>query len=292
MDSRPSVAISSQSVPQGAARNVRSRRLRTSTFWSIRRGIPRHLKILMPILGAGGPLLAWTLLSQSGLVSNTFLPTPIQVLRAGVELWDSGLLLGDMVASCSRVLLGFLAAALVSIPMGLLMGTFHTMESLLSPIVGPVRYLPVAAFVPLVMIWAGIGEPAKILIVFLGVVLYNITMIADAVKFIPDEVLNAAYTLGASRPVLLFQVIFPAALPSIIDTMRTNIAGAWNFLILSELIAAQQGLGFRIIQSQRYIQTDKVLFCICIIGIIGLLTDYALKKLAVVLTPWADHDSP
>ncbi len=243
----------------------------------------------MPLIGGGAPLLLWAIISYSGAFANAFFPTPVQILQAGAKLLSDGVLIGDILASSGRVLFGFLAAAIVSIPIGLLMGTFHTMEGLFSPVVGSVRYMPVAAFVPLVMIWFGYDEPAKVLIVFLGIVLYNTTMIVDAVRKIPNEILNAAYTLGVSRPILLFQVIFPAALPSILDTMRTNIAGAWNFLILAEVIAAKQGLGFRIIQSQRYVDTDKVLFCICVIGLIGLLTDYALRKLAIALTPWSEH---
>ncbi len=267
---------------------VQHRRLRTSTFWSIRRGIPLWLKILMPLIGAGIPLLLWSILSYSSSVSPIFLPAPTQVLQTGWTLLTEGELLTDILASMSRVLLGFLAAALVGIPMGILMGTFHSMEGLFSPIVGAVRYMPVAAFVPLVVIWVGLGEPAKIAIVFMGIVLYNAIMVADAVKFIPDEILNAAYTLGANRRVLLFKVILPAALPSILDTLRVNIAGAWNFLVLAELIAAQTGLGFRIIQSQRYLQTDKVLFCIATIGLIGILTDLLLKQLSRLITPWSD----
>jgi NitT/TauT family transport system permease protein len=101
--------------------------------------------------------------------------------------------------------------------------------------------------------------------------------------------LNVAYTLGANRRNVLFKVILPAVLPSVLDTLRVNIAGAWNFLIFAELIAAQNGLGFRIIQSQRYFKTDKVLFCIIVIGLIGLLTDYIFKKVEIALTPWAEH---
>jgi NitT/TauT family transport system permease protein len=152
-----------------------------------------------------------------------------------------------------------------------------------------VRYMPVNAFIPLIMIWVGLGEDAKTVMIFLGIVLYNAIMIADAVKFIPDELLNVAYTLGANRRNVLFKVILPAVLPSVLDTLRVNIAGAWNFLIFAELIAAQNGLGFRIIQSQRYFKTDKVLFCIIVIGLIGLLTDYIFKKVEIALTPWAEH---
>jgi NitT/TauT family transport system permease protein len=114
-------------------------------------------------------------------------------------------------------------------------------------------------------------------------------MVADAVKFIPDEMLNVAYTLGYKRRDVLFRVIVPAVFPSILDTLRVNISGAWNFLVIAELIASQNGLGYKIVQAQRFLQTEKVLFCIAIIGLIGLLTDYGLKLLSRVLTPWANQ---
>jgi NitT/TauT family transport system permease protein len=149
--------------------------------------------------------------------------------------------------------------------------------------------MPVTAFVPLIVIWVGLGEPSKILIIMLGVVLYNALMVADAVKFIPNEMINVAYTLGATRRDVVFKVIIPAVFPSVLDTLRVNISGAWNFLVIAELVAAQNGLGFRIIQAQRFLQTDKVLFCIAIIGLIGLVIDYFLKWLSQKLTPWADQ---
>jgi NitT/TauT family transport system permease protein len=275
-----------------ALRSSRSRRgyLQPSTFWSIRQGIPGWLKILMPILGLGIPLLVWSILSYSGTVSPTFLPSPTAVLMAGWQMWLDGTLLPDVSISLARVMGGFLVAGIIGIPLGIAMGTFHSMEGLFSPLVGTVRYMPVNAFVPLIVIWIGLGEDAKIIMIFLGIVLYNAIMIADAVKFIPDDLLNVAYTLGAKRREVLFKVILPAALPSVLNTLRVNIAGAWNFLVFAELIAAQTGLGFRIIQSQRYLNTDKVLFCIIVIGLIGLLTDFIFKRLTLAVTPWAEHN--
>ncbi len=157
------------------------------------------------------------------------------------------------------------------------------------PIVGTVRYMPVAAFVPLIILWVGLDEPARIMIIFLGIVFYNAIMIADAVKFIPNELLNVAYTLGANRFDVLLRVILPAISPSIIDTLRVNIAGTWNFLVIAELVAADKGLGFRIVQAQRFLQTDKVLFTIAVIGVIGLLIDHVFKLLGQVLTPWVER---
>jgi NitT/TauT family transport system permease protein len=267
----------------------RRRYLRPSTVWRIRQSLPLWMKIAAPIVGFCLPLLLWSIVSYGGMTSKLFLPTPTAVLAAGVTMWQDGQLLPDILASVSRVMAGFLAAAIVGVPLGIAIGTFPSMEGLFAPIVGTVRYMPVNAFVPLIVIWVGLGEDAKIIMIFLGIVLYNAIMIADAVKFIPNELLSAAYTLGARRRDLLLKVILPATLPSILDTLRVNVAGAWNFLIFAELIAAQTGLGFRIIQAQRYIKTDRVLFCIVLIGLIGLLTDFLFKRLSIALTPWAEH---
>jgi NitT/TauT family transport system permease protein len=172
---------------------------------------------------------------------------------------------------------------------GIAMGTFASMESLFSPIVGTVRYMPVMAFVPLIVIWVGLGEAAKVVIIFLGVVLYNTIMVADAVKFIPNEWINVAYTLGANRKEVLTRVIIPAVFPSILDTLRVNFSGAFIFLVIADLVAALSGLGFTIVLSQLFLQSVKVLFCVVVIGVIGLVIDYSLKLLSAILTPWADQ---
>lgn len=245
------------------------------------------MAILLSAIALAVPITIWTIISYAGWVTPIFLPTPTAVVQAGITLFQDELIV-DVLASCARVAAGFLAAAVVGVPIGIAMGTFYSMESLFAPIVGTVRYMPVLAFVPLVVIWFGLGETSKTVIIFMGVVFYNAIMVADAVKFIPNEMINVAYTLGANRLDVLFKVIIPAAFPSILDTLRVNISGAWNFLVYAELVAAQNGLGFKIVQAQRFLQTEKVLFCIAIIGLIGLLTDYMLKWISMLLTPWAD----
>lgn len=265
------------------------RYLAPSVFWSIRQGFPAWLALVLSLTALGVPLGIWAGLSYGGWVTPIFLPTPTAVLESGFRMFWQENLWVDVYASCSRVLWGFLAAAAIGIPAGIAMGTFSSIESLLSPIVGTVRYMPVAAFVPLIILWAGLGEAAKVIIIFLGIVFYNAIMIADAVKFIPNELLSVAYTLGASRWDVLLRVIVPAIVPSILDTLRVNVAGAWNYLVISELIAAENGLGFRVVQSQRFLQTDKVLFTILVIGAIGLLTDYSFKQVSLLLTPWVER---
>ncbi|MEP0871966.1 ABC transporter permease [Trichocoleus desertorum AS-A10] len=263
--------------------------LQPSTFWSIRQGFPKSLSLLLIAISLVVPLLLWTVVSSLGWVSPIFLPSPALVFQAGLKLFTEDNLALDVLVSSGRVLAGFLAAAVVGVPMGLAMGTFYSLDSLFAPLVGTVRYMPVTAFVPLIVIWLGLGEPSKILIIMLGVVLYNAIMVADAVKFIPNEMINVAYTLGATRRNVVFKVIIPAAFPSVLDTLRVNISGAWNFLVIAELVAAQNGLGFKIIQAQRFLQTEKVLFCIALIGVIGVVIDYGLKSLSQKLTPWADQ---
>jgi NitT/TauT family transport system permease protein len=265
------------------------RYLPTSTFWSIRQGFPKQLSLLLMLLSLVMPLVIWTIISTLQLVPPTFLPTPWAVISAGITMFAENNLWNDVLASCGRVLAGFVLAALIGVPVGLAMGTFYSMDSVFSPLVGTVRYMPVTGFMPLVIIWVGLDEPSKILIVTLGVVFYNIIMVADAVKFIPNEMINVAYTMGASRWAILWKVIVPATFPSVLDTLRVNISGAWNFVVIAELLAAQSGLGFKIIQSQRFLNTDRVLFCILLIGVIGLMLDYALKWLSKTLTPWADQ---
>lgn len=288
MEVIPLVAQSSISPPNFAPLTEK-RYLKPSTFWSIRQGFPRWLSMAIITLSLAVPLIAWAVISYAGWVTPIFLPTPTAVIQAGIEMFTQDDLIVDTIASCARVAGGFLLAAVIGIPMGIAMGTFYSMESLFAPLVGTVRYMPVVAFVPLIIIWVGLGEWSKIIIIALGVVLYNAMMVADAVKFIPNEMINVAYTLGATRRDALFKVILPATFPSVLDTIRVNISGAWNYLVIAELVAAQNGLGFKIVQAQRFLQTERVLFCIALIGLIGLLIDYGLKWFSAWLTPWADQ---
>jgi NitT/TauT family transport system permease protein len=286
------LAVTDSSIELSASTPRTYRYLKPSVFWSIRQEFPKRLSAALILASLVTPFLLWTIMSHLG-GESVFLPTPEKVVMAGIEMFSTeefkDNLIVDVMTSSLRVFAGFFAAAVVGVPMGLAIGTFNSWDSLLAPIVGTVRYMPVTAFVPLIIIWLGLGEPSKILIVMLGVVLYNALMVADAVKFIPNEMINVAYTLGATRRNVLFKVIIPAVFPSVLDTLRVNVSGAWNFLVIAELVAAQSGLGYRIIQAQRNLDTDKVLVCIAIIGLIGLVIDYGLKWLSQKLTPWADQ---
>ena len=258
-----------------------------STFWKIRSDIPKRLYYTMICLSILIPLLSWSILTYGGFVEPLFLPTPTAVVWRFFNLLQSEDLIHDIWMSVSRVGWGFLISALISVPLGLLIGTFKSMEGLFEPFIALLRYMPAAAFIPLLILWVGLGEPSKIVIIFLGSFFYNTLMIADAVKFIPTDFIKAAYTLGASRKDIFFNVIFPATLPNIIDTLRINIAGAWNFVVVAELIGADSGLGHMIMMAQRFLKTDEIFVGIILIGIIGLGIDSVFKLVFKLMVPWA-----
>lgn len=270
-------------------RNLQDKKLRKRGlgFWKVRADVPAKLYYFMILLSISIPLLAWSLLSYGGYVNHLFMPSPTEVLQQGYTLLKSGELLTDVVSSLSRILWGFLISAIVGVPMGLLIGSFKTMEGLFEPILGLMRYMPAAAFIPLIILWVGLDEPAKVVIIFLGTFFYNVLMVADAVKFVSSDLIKVSYTLGATEKDIFFKVIFPATLPNIIDTLRINIATAWNFVIVAELIAANSGLGYRILMAQRVLRTDEIFLGILLIGLIGLGIDMLFKLLFKLTVPWA-----
>ncbi|MFF5110875.1 ABC transporter permease [Streptosporangium sp. NPDC000509] len=232
------------------------------------------------------PLALWAAVGMAGLVDPTFLPSPLAVLEAFAEMLGSGQLLDDTLASLGRVGTGFGLAVLISVPLGVAMGTSAVALALLEPAVGLLRYMPAAAFIPLLIIWLGLGEPSKIAILVLGVVFFNTLMVADAVRRVPGELGQAAATLGARRGEILRKVTWPYALPAVVDAARINAAAAWNFVVVAELIAAESGLGYRIVRAQRFLQTDKIFAVLVVIGIVGLLIDVALRLLRDRLGRW------
>jgi NitT/TauT family transport system permease protein len=277
------------SLPRAAAsaRTPKKSEKRRSVFWNIRSDIPDSLYYLMVSCSIVIPLVAWSALTYGGFVDPLFMPTPGSVFIRGSELIQNGEIFQDIGASLSRVGWGFLLSAALGVPLGLLIGSFKTMEGLFSPILGLMRYMPAAAFIPLIILWVGLDEPSKIAIIFLGSFFYNILMVSDAVKFVPSDLLKVSYTLGASRWDVFSKVILPATLPNIIDTLRVNIAGAWNFVVVAELVAASSGLGYRILQAQRFLKTDEIFFGIIVIGLIGLGIDFLFKLLFRIVVPWA-----
>jgi NitT/TauT family transport system permease protein len=265
----------------------RPRPSRTSPLLSIRTPMPRRAQWIFTVLSLAVPFLAWIVLSASEVVSATFLPSPGAVLSAGQEMAQSGELLADLWATTQRVLYGFGLAVLVSVPLGIAMGTFHVGQTVFEPMIGLLRYLPASAFIPLLIIWLGLGEPSKIAILFIGTVFFNTLMTADVVRHVPRALIDVSYTLGARRGEVLRKVIVPHSLPGIIDAIRVNAAAAWNFVVVAELVNSTEGLGYRIVRAQRFLQTDKIFAVLVVIGIAGVLIDLGLRLLRARVGRWA-----
>jgi NitT/TauT family transport system permease protein len=262
--------------------------LSQTVFWRIAEDIPQNLAGTLMFLSITVPILLWWVISNTGFISSLFLPTPIQVWGAFQRLLASGDLQKDIAFSLFRVVAGFLLAAMFSIPLGTLMGSFASFRALLEPIIGIVRYMPAPAFIPLLILYLGLGETPKIMLIFIGTLFFNTLMVMDAVKFVPKHLLETTYTLGGQRKQVLLQVIFPFILPNIIDACRVNMAASWNLVIVSELVAATEGLGRRISVAQRYLKTDEIFAGLIVIGLIGLTIDLLFRLLLRVFCKWAE----
>ncbi|MDO9031579.1 MAG: ABC transporter permease, partial [Hydrogenophaga sp.] len=195
-------------------------------------------------------------------------------------------LLEDMGISVYRVVAGFLLSAVIALPLGLLIGSFRSVQALLEPLTDLIRYMPAVAFIPLVMLWVGIDEGSKIAIIFIGTFFQMVLMVAEDVRRVPAAQVEAAQTMGANRRELIEKVILPSAKPALLDTLRITMGWAWTYLVVAELVAANSGLGYAILRAQRFLQTDTIFAGIIVIGLIGLVTDQLFRWLHRRAFPW------
>ena len=259
---------------------------RRARLLAIRSPISARARVALTVGSVAVPLVAWFALSASGTVSAVFLPSPVRVWTAGLDMASSGQLATDTWASVQRVLTGFGLAVAVSVPLGILMGSFQAGQAVLEPVIGLLRYLPASAFIPLLIIWLGLGEPSKVAILLIGTVFFNTLMTADAVRAVPGTLIDVSYTLGARRGEVLRKVVVPHALPGMLDAIRVNAAAAWNFVVVAELINSESGLGYRIVRAGRFLQTDKIFAVLVVIGVIGLTMDIVLRVLRDQIGRW------
>ncbi len=260
-----------------------------TVFWRLAEDIPPRLNTLLMIISIAAPLLLWWVITAIGTVDAKFLPSPGQVLAAFGRLWASGELQQDTVASLWRVGVGFFLSAALSIPVGILMGSFASIRALLEPLFGLIRYMPAPAFIPLLILYLGIAEEPKVTLIFMGTFFFNALMVMDTVKFVPKDLIESTYMLGGNRWAALLQVIFPYALPGILDACRINLAAAWQLVIVSELIAATEGLGRRISVAGRFLKTDEIFVGLIVIGVIGLSFDLLFQYLLRVSCKWSSQ---
>jgi NitT/TauT family transport system permease protein len=182
---------------------------------------------------------------------------------------------------------GFLIAAAIAVPLGVLMGAYKPVEAFFEPFVSFARYLPASAFIPLLMLWIGIGEKQKLAVIFIGSFFQLVLMITVTVSNTRRDLVEAAYTLGASDTSLVKRVLIPGAAPEIAEHLRMVLGWAWTYIIVAELIAASAGIGYMITNSQALMATDQIIFGIIVIGLIGLISDLLFKWANRKLFPWA-----
>lgn len=248
--------------------------------------IKHSLYITLGVIGFAIVLAAWSVLTYGGMVDTIFLPTPTETYQAAVDLFTQLNFTHDIGVTIVRVIIGFILAAVIAVPLGIMLGTYKPIEGLLEPLMSFVRYLPASAFIPLFILWIGVSESQKIAVIFMGSFPQLILMVAAVTKSVRNDLIDVSYTLGTSRAAVLWRVILPASMPSIMDSLRMVLGWAWTYIIVAELVGASSGIGYMIIQSQRMLKTSNIFVGILVIGLIGLIFDYLFKWLSRRLFPW------
>ena len=231
-------------------------------------------------------LVLWACASYLQWVNPLILPTPSQVIEGAIKEWKDGTLQTDTTVSLYRILMGFIISTVFALPIGVLMGVSQSWQVFWTPLVALFRYMPTVAFVPLSIVWFGVTDMQKFFILFMGVFFQEVIMIADNCKTVNKAFVDVGMTLGLRRSEIIRKIILPAASPGIVDTLRTTWGWAWTYLLVAELVAASQGLGFHIMQAQRYLATNEIILGILIIGFLGLFTDMLFGFLYQRLFPW------
>ena len=280
-------------APAPPAVGPRRRRGFIRTYLTPKQAIPGRARVILAVSSFVVVVGVWWLLAAlvqntAGALSALFVPTPYQVV---VTWWDMMVNLGfynDVGWSAFRIVAGFLLAAAAAVPLGLLMGSFEAVRSFFNPPINAIRYMPASAFIPLLILLQGLGEDEKITIIWIGVFFQLVLMVMDIAHRVPDEMLNVAYTLGASRWTVFYKVFLPATFPEVVDALRITMGWAWTYLIVAELVAAEHGIGSFILIAERYLRADRIIAAIITIGILGLITDTLFALAHRVAFPYVE----
>ena len=254
--------------------------------WTLRSDLP-------PLVYRGAALLSFLFLLAlwswaAARSANVYLPGPARVWETSVELLSQTTIWSDLKVSFFRVTGGFLVASALAVPLGLWIGSFKLFEAFVQPLTEFVRYVPVPALIPILMLLFGLGELSKMMLIFAGTFFQLVLMIGDAVRRVPYELLQVSYTLGARRSEAIRLVLWRGSMPEVFDALRLCNGWAWTYLVVAELIAADAGLGYRVLKFYRFVQTPKIFVYLILLGLIGLLLDLAFRRMNARLFHWAD----
>jgi len=263
---------------------------RKPSLWSIRQpvplGIALALAFIMPVLVLG----AWCLISYGHLAPPDFVPSPTEVVRGTLQLFLQYDLATAILVSTKRIVLSFLLASAVALPLGILMGAFAPIHHIFEPIMAPLRYMPISAFIPLLILWFGIYEKEKTAFLFLGVFVYLLPVVVSAIRTVPEELVQTALTLGASKMQVIRTVLVPAALPDIFDSFRVMNAILWTYVILAEAVNPEHGLGYMVELARTHQKASWSFAGLIVIGGIGLLTDFIIRTVSAMLFRWREEE--
>ena len=256
-------------------------------LFRLRGEIPLPVRIGLSVLGLAAVFGLWWFAAEVWSSRSFLLPTPSATWAAGLELYRSGTLWSDLKASAERVLWGYAISMGVGVVLGVAIGSFRSVEAFSEASIGFLRYIPATALTPLFLVWLGIDEAPKVALIVVGTVFFNVLMTADVVRAVPRDMISSAYTLGAGRLRVLRKVVLPHAWPGIVDVARINLAAAWVMLVVAELLAAQEGLGFRLVRAQRFYQVDTMFAILIVFAVIGVASDLGLRWLRNATAKWA-----
>jgi NitT/TauT family transport system permease protein len=264
-------------------------RARRHDWFALRAPLPRTtataLGFVMPALVLG----VWCVLSYGGFAPPDFLPSPTEVVRGTLQLFIDYDLWGAIVTSSRRIMMAFLLASAIALPLGVLMGAFEPINRLFESIMAPLRYMPISAFIPLLILWFGIYEKQKIAFLFLGVFVYLLPVVVSAIRAVPEELVQTALTLGSTRLQAIRTVLLPAALPEIFDSFRVMNAILWTYVILAEAVNPEYGLGYMVELARTHQKASWSFAGLLVIGGIGLLTDFCIRMISNVLFRWREE---
>jgi NitT/TauT family transport system permease protein len=270
------------------------------TLWALRAPIPKATGQLLGASSVALLLVVWCILSYvhvnkggaqpEPLISHFFLPPPDEVLRGLLYLFFNHGLVSAVGVSVLRILKAFALSVAVAVPLGIFMGSFESANKFFDSIMAPLRYLPITAFIPLLILWFGIEEQQKVAFLFLGTFVFLLPVVVDAIKVVPEELVQTAFTLGASKAQVIRTVLIPAALPQIFDSFRVMNAIAWTYIILAEIVNPQNGIGYILRLAEQHTKPAWSFAGILVVGIIGLLTDLLIRGINRLLFPWREAD--
>lgn len=218
--------------------------------------------------------------------AKRFLPSPLSVVDALSTLIREKDFMADVGVSAYRIFGSFFIACVIAVPLGILMGCFAPIRALINPVISGARYLPAASFIPLLLVWFGPTDSQKMALLVLGVVFFLVALILDNTEAVAKELIEAAQTMGASRREIVINVVGRAASPAIVDSMRNMIAVAYTYLVIAEIVAAQDGIGAVMMRAGRFLKVDVIMAGILAIGIMGVITDIVFRLAAYYAFPW------